>query len=175
MKRSGVIRKLDDVGRIVIPKEIRNYLKLEEGSPLEIGINDVGEVVLSNLTISYTVVDFFNLIGNSIQEIIHRDIIVTDKENILVCYGKCYEGKIAASIIKIIEDGNIYMGSVGDKTTILPILQNKEIVNQSQIIIPYKVGGMQGAIIALNNEKSVDLNIINNLEFIVKIMEKICR
>ena len=48
MKATGVVRRIDDLGRIVIPKEIRRTLRISEGSPLEIFTEKDGEIVLKN-------------------------------------------------------------------------------------------------------------------------------
>ena len=45
MKATGVVRRIDDLGRVVIPKEIRRTLKIKEGDPLELFITEKGEVV----------------------------------------------------------------------------------------------------------------------------------
>ena len=42
MKTTGIVRKLDDLGRIVIPKEIRRGMRIKEGTPLEIILSDKG-------------------------------------------------------------------------------------------------------------------------------------
>lgn len=47
MKPTGIVRRIDDLGRIVIPKEIRRQLRLHEGDPLEICISDNNEIILS--------------------------------------------------------------------------------------------------------------------------------
>ena len=46
MKATGIIRKIDDLGRVVIPKEIRRTLRIREGDPLEIYTDREGEVIL---------------------------------------------------------------------------------------------------------------------------------
>ena len=46
MKATGVIRRLDDLGRIVIPKEIRRTFRIREGDPMEIFTNRNGEIIL---------------------------------------------------------------------------------------------------------------------------------
>ena len=46
MKNTGIIRKVDDLGRIVIPKEIRNVLFIKEGTPMEISVSDEASIVL---------------------------------------------------------------------------------------------------------------------------------
>ena len=46
MKATGVIRRLDDLGRIVIPKEIRKLMRIREGEPMEIFVNAEGDIIL---------------------------------------------------------------------------------------------------------------------------------
>ena len=46
MKATGMVRRIDELGRIVIPKEIRRTYKIREGTPLEIFSGDSGELVL---------------------------------------------------------------------------------------------------------------------------------
>ena len=46
MKATGIVRRIDDLGRIVIPKEIRRYLSIKEGDPLEVQYNRNGEIII---------------------------------------------------------------------------------------------------------------------------------
>lgn len=46
MKATGIVRRIDDLGRVVIPKEIRRTLRIREGDPLEIYVDEDGEVIL---------------------------------------------------------------------------------------------------------------------------------
>ena len=46
MKATGIVRRIDDLGRVVIPKEIRRTLRIKEGDPLEIFVDREGEVIL---------------------------------------------------------------------------------------------------------------------------------
>ncbi|MGQ0453549.1 AbrB/MazE/SpoVT family DNA-binding domain-containing protein, partial [Bacillus sp. SS-TM] len=45
MKATGIVRRIDDLGRVVIPKEIRRTLRIREGDPLEIFVDRDGEVI----------------------------------------------------------------------------------------------------------------------------------
>ena len=47
MKSSGIIRRIDDLGRIVIPKEIRRNLRVKEGTPIEITVDKNGSIILT--------------------------------------------------------------------------------------------------------------------------------
>ena len=49
MKATGIVRRIDDLGRIVIPKEIRRTLRIRETDPLEIYTENTGEIVLKNI------------------------------------------------------------------------------------------------------------------------------
>ena len=46
MKATGIIRRIDDLGRVAIPKEIRRTLRIQEGDPLEISVDDKGNICL---------------------------------------------------------------------------------------------------------------------------------
>lgn len=46
MMSTGIIRRMDDLGRVLIPKEIRENLGIEEGTPMEIMVNDEGNIIL---------------------------------------------------------------------------------------------------------------------------------
>ena len=59
MKATGIVRRIDDLGRVVIPKEIRRTLRIREGDPLEIFVDREGEVILKKYSpigepVSYT-------------------------------------------------------------------------------------------------------------------------
>ena len=48
MKATGIVRRIDDLGRVVIPKEIRRTLRIRESDPLEIFTDREGEIILKN-------------------------------------------------------------------------------------------------------------------------------
>lgn len=75
MKASGIIRRIDDLGRVVIPKEIRNSLGLKEGTPLEFFTNRDGEIILVPYQEESRVVD--NFISA------FKEMDITDKKEIL--------------------------------------------------------------------------------------------
>ena len=49
MKATGIVRRIDDLGRIVVPKEIRRTLRIREGDPLEVFTDREGEIILKNI------------------------------------------------------------------------------------------------------------------------------
>ena len=49
MKATGIVRRIDDLGRVVIPKEIRKTMRINEGSPMEIFTDRQGEIILKKI------------------------------------------------------------------------------------------------------------------------------
>ncbi len=49
MKATGIVRRIDDLGRVVIPKEIRRTMRIREGDPLEIYTSNDGEVIFKKI------------------------------------------------------------------------------------------------------------------------------
>lgn len=68
MKATGIVRRIDDLGRVVVPKEIRRTLRIREGDPLEIFTDREGQVILKNIHQSG---NWLHL-QNSMQKVLHR-------------------------------------------------------------------------------------------------------
>lgn len=72
MKATGIIRRIDDLGRIVIPKEVRRVMRIKEGDPLEIFTTPNGEIVLKssepNKIEENEILDYFETLGDVEQK-----------------------------------------------------------------------------------------------------------
>ena len=88
--KSGMVRRIDELGRIVIPKEIRKNLKLNTGDVLEIFIEDNKIYLKRFSTILGLQEDLFN-IAKVINEMTNASIIFVDQDFIIVSYGKLSE------------------------------------------------------------------------------------
>lgn len=83
MKATGVIRKIDELGRLVIPKEIRTTMKIREGDPMEIFIDRDGVIVLKKYS---TVGEMASVAANyaeSLSKVSGYAVIITDKYDII--------------------------------------------------------------------------------------------
>jgi len=153
MNSSGIIRKLDDLGRIVIPKEIRNSLFLKEGTPMEIMVNEDMYIVLKKCNLIETINEVSEKYCNVLYEILDNPVLITDDEKVVCCVGtskKTYLDKpLSDEIINIIHKSNNYTASDEFKTTLLPIVRKEEIKFNSQIIIPIIVEGKSIGLIIL--------------------------
>lgn len=87
MKSTGVIRRIDDLGRIVIPKEIRKSLRIHDGENLEIFIENENCIVLQKFSPMNKITDFAQSFTDSINVFIKKNVVITDTDNIIAFSG----------------------------------------------------------------------------------------
>ena len=108
MKSTGITRKIDELGRVVIPKEIRKNLCIREGESLEI-ISNGENIILKKHSQIAKYNDISNKICNIVGEIYDFDIIITDREKIIAS-NKNYNGKMLNSkLLKYIDNREYYV------------------------------------------------------------------
>jgi len=108
MKATGVIRRIDELGRIVIPKEIRKNLRIRDGESIEIFTDNLNQIILKK----YSMSEDYNLVIKSYIDSIHftlkKDVLVTDRDKFIAAVGdvkKKYEKKeISNYLSEIISD-----------------------------------------------------------------------
>ena len=79
MKATGIVRRIDDLGRVVIPKEIRRTLRIREGDPLEIFTDREGEVILKKYSPIGELSDFATESTESMHQSLGHNVCVSDK------------------------------------------------------------------------------------------------
>lgn len=83
MKATGVVRRIDDLGRVVIPKEIRRTLKIREGDPLEIFTDREGEVILKKYSPMGELSEFAITYAEALAKSTGFTACITDKDTII--------------------------------------------------------------------------------------------
>ena len=83
MRATGIVRRIDDLGRVVIPKEIRKTLRIREGDPLEIFTAKDGEVILKKYSPIGELNEFSQEYAETLGEILGQGIVVTDLDSII--------------------------------------------------------------------------------------------
>jgi AbrB family transcriptional regulator (stage V sporulation protein T) len=103
MKATGVVRRIDDLGRIVIPKELRRTMRIREGDSLEIFIE--GEkIMLKKYSPVQNVNDFVLEFVESIYSSYKKDMIITDNEVIIAGSGNYKKDLIGKKISPTLEN-----------------------------------------------------------------------
>ncbi len=80
MKATGIVRRIDDLGRVVIPKEIRRTLRIREGDPLEIFVDRDGEVILKKYSPIGELGDFAKEYADSLHETAGHIALISDRD-----------------------------------------------------------------------------------------------
>ena len=87
MKATGIVRRIDDLGRVVIPKEIRRTLRIREGDPLEIFVDREGEVILKKYSPIGELGDFAKEYADSLYEATGHIACIGDRDIIIAVAG----------------------------------------------------------------------------------------
>ncbi|GAA0700372.1 stage V sporulation protein T [Paraclostridium ghonii] len=83
MRATGIVRRIDDLGRVVIPKEIRKTLRIREGDPLEIFTAKDGEVILKKYSPIGELNEFSQEYAETLGETLGHGVVVTDLDSII--------------------------------------------------------------------------------------------
>lgn len=156
MKATGIVRRIDDLGRVVIPKEIRRTLRIREGDPLEIFTDREGGVILKKYSPIGELTDFSKEYAESLQQAIGHIIVIADKDAFISASGapkKDYmERKVSAELEKIMEDRKATL--VTDSTKTIPLHNDEEPGKySSQVIAPIIAeGDAIGAVLILSKQ-----------------------
>ena len=87
MKATGIVRRIDDLGRVVIPKEIRRTLRIREGDPLEIYTDREGEVILKKYSPINDLGEFAQQYVESLFEVLGTPALISDRDEMIAVAG----------------------------------------------------------------------------------------
>lgn len=177
MKNIGMIRKVDDLGRIVLPKEIRSNLFIREGTPMEISVGDNSEIRLKKCNLISTVEDVACKFCDVLYESLNFPVMITDDERIICVVGaskKIYHNKPISEKLKLlIHKSENYTASDEFKTTLVPIVDGEEIKFNSQVLIPIlNAGRCIGLIVLLSYGESPSTIDIKTMQTVSKLISK---
>ena len=83
MKATGIVRRIDDLGRVVIPKEIRRNLRIREGEPLEIFVDREGEIILKKYSPIGELGSLAREYAAAINETINKAVLILDRDSVI--------------------------------------------------------------------------------------------
>ena len=163
MKATGVVRRIDDLGRIVIPKEIRKTLHIKEGDPLEIFTDKEGEVILKKYSPIGELSEFAGSYAETLAKTTGHIACITDKDTVIAVSGgakkEFLEQDISEELEQLMEDKEIYTSKENNELSI-PVTKNdnKERRFNSQVVYPIISGGdVVGSVILLSKEPNTKM------------------
>ena len=98
MRPTGIVRRIDDLGRIVVPKEIRRVLRIREGDPLEIFTGKDGEVIIKKYSPLGELGTFAQQYVDSISQILGCPVCVTDRDRADHCSSRHAKERVGRQI-----------------------------------------------------------------------------
>ncbi len=162
MKATGIVRRIDELGRVVIPKEIRRTLRIKEGDPLEI-FTDRDELMLKKYSPIATLEKFSKATARSLNDLSGKLAIICDTDGILYAFGegkKDLDGKpLSTDMDKILKERKSYIANAAEGGDIVPITSTHEEGVTAQVIVPIVSGGdCLGAVAVLSREEGARMN-----------------
>ena len=119
MKATGIVRRIDDLGRVVIPKEIRRTMRIREGDPLEIFTDRDGEVIFKKYSPIGELTSFAAQYAETLHKTCDLSVIIYDRDSVVACAGvskKEYSDKaLSDGVERICESRSLYVRREGDE------------------------------------------------------------
>jgi len=160
LKATGIVRRIDDLGRVVIPKEIRRTLRIREGDPLEIFTDREGEIILKKYSPIGELGNFAKEYVESLASSSGHITCIVDKDQIIAVSGgakkELFEKHISPQLEKAINSRSVQNAGRGD-SNFVPILEDDpQDVYSNQMITPIMAeGDVLGAILFLSPDKKM--------------------
>lgn len=177
MKATGIVRRIDELGRIVVPKEIRRTLRIREGDPLEVYTDREGEIILKKYSPVGELSNFATQYAKVLAETTGKLVCICDKDHIIASYGagkKNFENRpITQQLERVIEQRSDFSTRHGGNA--VAIVDGDEPQHAGQVISIVNVhGDALGAVILLGEDVMTEMDetlVKTTAEFLGSIME----
>lgn len=125
MKATGIVRRIDDLGRVVIPKEIRRTMRIREGDPLEIYTSNDGEVIFKK----YSPINELSDGTTQAAEVLHKlggaPVVIFDRDHVVAVAGlqkkEFNERRVSTSLENLFETRKPYVYNEKSEARIMPV------------------------------------------------------
>lgn len=163
MKATGIVRRIDDLGRVVIPKEIRRTLRIREGDPLEIFVDRDGEVILKKYSPIGELGDFAKEFADSLYENLNHMTLISDRDSIIAVAGVSKKDYLEKPIGEIVEQSMENRKTIVETNTgEVNLIRDSVDTFSSYVVAPIIAGGDPiGSVILVSkgNEKMGNLEV----------------
>lgn len=155
MKATGIVRRIDDLGRVVIPKEIRRTMRIREGDPLEIFTNRDGEVIFKKYSPIGELGEFAGQYAEALSKTAGLPSCITDRDNVIAVSGaskrEMLEKRVSSDLEKIMGDKNTFTAASSNAE--IPIIDSSE---RHHALVVYPIiseGDSIGSVVFFSDEK----------------------
>lgn len=162
MKATGIVRRIDDLGRVVVPKEIRRTLRIREGDPLEIFTDKDGEIILKKYSPIGELGSFAKQYADALAQTTGHIICISDRDQVIAVSGGPKRDFLEKPISKELET------AINDRETIIANSEDKKFIDilsdaterdyTSQVITPIiSEGDAIGAVVFLSRDSKMKM------------------
>lgn len=160
MKATGIVRRIDDLGRVVIPKEIRRTMRIREGDPLEIYTNSDGEVIFKKYSAISEMSENAVYVADIMYKIAGCPVIIFDKDHVVASSGvsrkEFAERRVTGQLEELMETrGQFYKGSSYDTAFYAAEGVEKQAIAALPII---SAGDVTGAVAFLESDGASEVS-----------------
>lgn len=159
MKATGIVRRIDELGRIVIPKEIRRTLRIRENDPLEIFTAADGEIILKKYSPIAELTGFAEEYVQALNGIFGHSAVIFDLERVVAVAGNVKRQLTERRVSQIFESwlfAKRPLNTYENPGAAIPLTREQEAVFQNQIAAPIVVNGdTVGAVALIGDEGAV--------------------
>lgn len=156
MKATGIVRRIDDLGRVVIPKEIRRTLRLREGTPLEIFTDKEGEIILKKYSPMMELTAFAGQYADAMAQTTGLMVCITDRDQVVAVAGGPKKDLLQKPISQQLEQlifGRTVMLAGKDEKNFISLVEEETEGISAQAIAPIICeGDAIGAVAVLSRE-----------------------
>jgi AbrB family transcriptional regulator (stage V sporulation protein T) len=162
MKATGIVRRIDELGRVVVPKEIRSTLRLKSGDALEI-YTQSDDIILKKYSPIASIEKFSMCAAKSLADVSGMLCAVCDTFEVLHAYGsgkKDIDGRaISKRLDEVIRKRKCYMANLCEGGDILPICEGEQASVTAQIVVPIVCGGdCLGGVVLSSTQKNARMD-----------------
>ena len=155
MKATGIVRRIDDLGRVVIPKEIRRTLRIREGDPLEIFTDSNGGVIFKKYSPVGEFSSFATQYVDALSKTAGLPFLICDRDHVVAASGvsrkEYLERRITPALEELIESRNAYSSRPNETRPLIPVEGLDRPAMAAQPII--SSGDISGAVVLMAGEE----------------------
>ena len=154
MKATGIVRRIDDLGRVVIPKEIRRTMHIREGDPLEIYTEKNGEVIFKKYSPMGELSDFAEQICQSMYRTAEFPAAVCDRDSVIAAAGagkkEILDRRISAALAELMEGRRGFRAEPGSHA--VPVTEQENSPRAAVAVPILAEGDVLGCVLFLERE-----------------------